>query len=206
MPFLITDGLDVSHNNGKVDWAAVASSGFGFAFAKASEGEGFIDPQFASNYPAIAANGMFRGAYHFFRPGKDAAAQATLFLKQVPSLGVGDLPPVLDVEVNDGLAAAAIIDGMNTWLQAVESALGRTPMIYSGPGFWRGSLGNSDAFHRYPFWVAEYGVKQPNMPSGMPTYAIWQWSETEHVPGVNGNADLDRFNGSADQLRTLAGG
>src|SRR5436309_12024700 len=46
----LVKGIDVSHNNGAVDWKNVAAAGVSFAFAKATEGKGFKDPQFNLNY------------------------------------------------------------------------------------------------------------------------------------------------------------
>ena len=46
-------GIDVSHYQGVVDWAAVAASGEQFAFAKASEGISVADLYFHDNWAAI---------------------------------------------------------------------------------------------------------------------------------------------------------
>jgi len=41
------------------------------------------------------------------------------------------------------------------------------------------------------------------MPTGWTHWTFWQYSQTGHAPGVNGNVDLDRFNGDAEQFRAL---
>ncbi len=43
------EGIDVSHWQGDIDWSSVYNSGKKFAFAKATEGVGFIDPNFDKN-------------------------------------------------------------------------------------------------------------------------------------------------------------
>jgi GH25 family lysozyme M1 (1,4-beta-N-acetylmuramidase) len=73
-------GIDVSHHQGEVNWHAVAEAGISFAFAKATEGATFVDPQFLRNWALIKDAGIVRGAYHFFRPSKPAESQVTNFL------------------------------------------------------------------------------------------------------------------------------
>ena len=84
-------GVDVSLWQPNVDWAALKNGGVAFAFAKATEADNITDPQFAKNWPAMKAAGVVRGAYHFFRPGKDPLKQAAL-LTQTATLEAGDLP------------------------------------------------------------------------------------------------------------------
>src|SRR5215472_886920 len=66
-------GPDVSSYQPNVDWSAVAASGCRFAFAKATEGVGYVNPYFAQDWTGIAAAGMVRGAYHFARPSQSGA-------------------------------------------------------------------------------------------------------------------------------------
>src|ERR1700761_4245634 len=61
-------GIDVSHHQEVVNWAAVADAGEVFAFAKASEGMSVPDLYFADNWSGMKKAGILRGAYHFFHP------------------------------------------------------------------------------------------------------------------------------------------
>jgi lysozyme len=198
-------GIDVSHHNGDVDWSKVAKAGIVFAFAKATEGSTIVDTQFAANYAAMKTSQVFRGAYHFFRPSLDAQAQTVNFLKCVPKLAPGDLPPALDVEVSDGQAPQTIVNGIQKWLDTVAAALGRMPLIYTSASLWNTNVG-SKSFAKYPLWVAHYTSKSaPNLPIGFSDYSFWQYSESGNVGGVTGSVDLDRFNGTVDDLKRLAG-
>src|SRR5215218_9032286 len=76
-------GVDVSHYQGNVDWAEVEAAGVGFAFLKATEGTTFTDRTFRRHWAALGETRILRGAYHRFRPGRDAAAQAEHFLAVV---------------------------------------------------------------------------------------------------------------------------
>jgi lysozyme len=205
-------GIDVSHHQEVVNWAAVADAGEVFAFAKASEGMSVPDLYFADNWSGMKQAGILRGAYHFFHPAVDAAAQAAFFLKRLANansgstlLAPGDLPVTLDLEIVDGVAPAGIIDGATKWLVAVEQATGRRPILYTYVDFWKNTLGNPNALSAYPLWIAQYSGTPPHVPGGWTDWTFWQFSSNQTVGGVSGPADVDAFKGSVDALRALAG-
>ena len=76
-------GIDVSDYQPIVDWQAVARSGISFAVIKSTEGESFVCKVFPSYWEQTKANGLIRGAYHFFKPDSDPIKQAYHFLKIV---------------------------------------------------------------------------------------------------------------------------
>ncbi len=198
-------GIDVSHYQGTVDWNAVRGAGMSFAFAKATEGVTSTDAMFSTNWPAMGAAGLLRGAYHFFHPEDDAATQAQFFLSVVGTLSAHDLPPVLDVEITNGVSASTLWAGVSTWLETVASETGRRPMLYVSPGFWNANGGNP-ALIAYPLWLADY-ASAPALPSGFSTWSFWQYSQSGTVAGVTGAVDQDVFNGPvAALLAFLANG
>ena len=193
-------GIDVSHFQGTIDWNAVVQDGKAFAFVKATEGLTYVDPQFHANWAGAKAAGLLRGAYHFYEPGDDPRQQAEFFLETVQP-GPGDLPPALDIEVSKGQSASEIVQGIQEWLSTVQRALGITPLLYTDRTFWN-SL-QTEEFSAYPLWIADYGVTTPVLPAGWTSWTFWQSSETGTVPGVTGSLDLDLFQGSLEELRTL---
>jgi lysozyme len=200
------EGVDVSNHNGYINWHQVAEAGIDFAFAKATEGTGFIDAFFQRNWVGMKDAGILRGAYHYFRPGLDPVHQADNFLRQVRSLADGDLQPMLDVEEADGMQAGMIAAGAKVWINAVEAALGRNVIIYTYPWFWQSQMRNTQLFsHSQPLWIARYGIK-PEEPlvGGWPFYSFWQYTDKGWVAGVTGQVDRDRFNGSLENLRKFA--
>jgi lysozyme len=196
-------GLDVSQYDGTVDWNAVAASGRNFAFVRVSNGT-TADSAFAQNYSGVKTAGLVRGAYQLFRPGQDPSAQASLLLQEIGTLGPGDLPPVLDVELTDGQTPAAISAGIQTWVTAVQNATGRPPIIYTSAFFWNAAVGSS-SFAGNPLWIANWGVSAPNVPSPWHSWVFWQYSVTGFVSGVSSQVDLDEFNGTLADLNHLAG-
>lgn len=200
-------GIDVSHFQGQIDWPKVAGGGISFCYVKATDGVAFSDVRFVANYGGSKGAGLLTGAYHFLRPELNAEQQAESFLHLLPQLSIGELPPVLDVELAGGANASTIIDAVQTWVEAVENVLLRRPIIYTLASFWNSALGATRQFDDYFFWIADYGARlTPRLPIGRADYEFWQFSETGSVPGIAGKVDLNRFIGSAEDLRALADG
>jgi lysozyme len=191
-------GIDVSHANGTIDWKAVARAGIGFAYAKATEGANTVDHTFTANCAGMKDAGILRGAYHFFRPDKTPQAQADSFLRTVGQLGEGDLPPALDLEETStkcdrwrNVEASRRVPMAVEWLERVEKALGRTPIVYTRRSFVQDVLGHPGPLVRYPLWVAHYTCAEtPAMPPGWPAWAIWQHSDCGRIEGVSGRSSF----------------
>jgi GH25 family lysozyme M1 (1,4-beta-N-acetylmuramidase) len=201
-------GVDVSYYQGKINWTKVKASGVDFAITRTSDGSTFKDPRFEENWAGIKAAGMVRGVYQFFRPGQSATAQADLMISMLDKVGGlkdGDLAPTLDVEVTDGVAGATLISRMKTWLSKVEAATGRTPMVYTAPGWWS-QFGAPGGLGKYTLWVANWGVSCPSVANSWDHWTFWQNAYNGSVPGIAGNVDTDRFDGSLADLLKFAGG
>ncbi|GAB4417671.1 MAG: hypothetical protein Kow002_04170 [Anaerolineales bacterium] len=198
-------GIDVSHWNGTINWKLVRGDGIRFAFMKATEGTAYEDDTFPKNWKDAKSVGILRGAYHFFHPNMDAKKQADLFIKYVKKTNdLGELPPVLDLEVQDNQPNSVIISRAKTWLDQVEQEFGKRPIIYSSPGFLKYQFselgGGPPAWTKnYDLWIANY-EPSPWLPPGWPKWTFWQHSKTGLVSGINASVDLNWFNGTLDEL------
>jgi lysozyme len=207
----ITDmptGIDVSKFQGNVNWQEVKNAGYSFGFARAIDDSTgtTADPEFNNNWKGMGDSGILRGAYYYLRASRNMTDAANLFVSTVGQLAPGDLQPVLDVETADGEDAGAVLNAIQQWMEIVEAAMGRQIIIYTNASFWENTLGNSTLFSDRALWIAEYtSAPQPRVPSAFPAYSFWQYSESGTVPGISGQVDLDRFNGSIDGLRAFAG-
>jgi lysozyme len=199
-------GIDVSYYQGRIDWPSVKAHGVAFGFARVADGAGFVDPAFADNWAGMKAAGVIRGSYQFFRPAEDPSAQAATFVREVRArggLGPGDLPPALDIEVDGGLPAAALRARAGTWLAEVEAALGRTPIVYTSPGFWA-QLEADATFGRYTLWLAHWDTPCPALPGSWDRWRFWQDATDRIVQGIAEPADTDWFDGSRAELEAFA--
>ncbi len=209
-------GIDVSYWDAGIDWPKVRATGQRFVVAKATEGITYKDPTFDDNWFGAKSAGLLRGAYHFFRCNVDAKKQADYFIDYVKTVkDNGELPPVLDLETNDGASKDKIVVGAKIWLDRVEAAFGKKPIIYSGQYFLQDYLvvagGGPPAWAKdYPLWLAQYpnqyieGMK-PTLPRGWFSYTIWQYSDKGKVNGINASVDMNLFNGTLEELYKFAG-
>lgn len=190
-------GIDISHWNGAFDFAKAASENNKFCYAKATEGSDHVDIQYKRNKLEAPKHGILFGSYHFFRPVEDAKRQAEHFLSTIGPGAVGDLPPMFDWEVTDGVRNSQQIAGALTWLRLVEASFGKKPIIYTGPYFAK-ALGDLSVFKDYPLWIANYGVNHPKIPAPWLKYTFWQYSGS-------GGLDRDIYSGTLQELHTMAG-
>jgi len=199
-PTVTISGIDVSSNNGPVDWAQVAASGRQFAWSKATEGTGYISPPFAADWPAMRAAGLVRGAYAYARPdlGNDPTAEADYFLAAIPDIQPGDLL-ALDIEEGNGDYGA----WAGAWLDHVQARAGFRPLLYSYAGFLQ-ACNLTAASTGYPWlWLAAYQPNPPALPPGWPEITLWQHTQGATVPGVNGGVDESFSDLTIEQLRTM---
>jgi lysozyme len=195
-------GIDVSNFQGVIDWARVKAAGIGFVFIKATDGLKFSDPQLIDNVSGCEAEGIAFGLYHFFRPTADPAAQARFFLQAVT--GIVDskaltLPPALDLEIGPMVTTSQAA----AWLEVVNEALGREPLVYTSPAFAQANLAFGPPIGVYPLWLAEYTTRlAPTLPAAWSDWDFWQHTPNGQVDGVPNAVDLNWFHGSAEDLKT----
>ena len=192
-------GIDVSHYQNKIHWDSIAMQGFQFAFVKATEGTTYYDSLFPKNWQALAEVPIIRGAYHFYRPQEPPAQQLNHYLN-VTHLQIGDLPPVLDVELLDGVNKIKLISGMMTWLYLAEVKTGLKPIIYTSFKFYNKYL--AGYFDEYPIWIARYSSRRPFLMDERP-WTFWQYGNRGKVQGIRGPVDLNVFNGTYPELLEL---
>jgi GH25 family lysozyme M1 (1,4-beta-N-acetylmuramidase) len=204
-------GIDVSHYQHLIDWTQVAASGIRFAFAKATEGTGYVDPMYATNRAGAAANGIALGAYHFARPDlhpSGAVTEADHFVDTAQVIP-GDLLPVLDIERSGSLTQEALTQWILDWLGEVTARTGVMPMVYTSPIGWSNRTGDTTAIADAGYtvlWVAHWNVDAPTVPGNDwegHGWTFWQYGDCGHVAGVGGCVDSDWFNGLDLQPATI---
>jgi GH25 family lysozyme M1 (1,4-beta-N-acetylmuramidase) len=206
-------GIDISayqHPGGSaIDFNGVRSSGVRFVAVKVDEGGGYVNPWYGRDMQSARTAGMYVTGYHFARPRlplSTAASDARAFLRRYNATARGTLPPMLDIEVTDGLSANSVVSWVRSWVSTVRSTSGRTPIIYTGGWFWRGYLHNPGGFSSAPLWMADYEptLKSPNLTGDWTHSTFWQYTDNGRIRGIHSAVDLDWFHGSLGQLAAFA--
>jgi len=202
-------GLDVSAHQPSISWSLVASAGAQFAYVKATEGAGIINPDFAAQYNGAYQAGLTRGAYHFALPDRSGgAAQARYFVANGGGWTADGrtLPGALDIEYNPygaecyGLSQSAMVEWIASFDGTYEALTSAWPVIYTSTAWWAKCTGNYGGFADHdPLWIADYRPSAGTLPAGWSTYTFWQYAPAGAFPG-----DQDIFNGSSSQLLEIA--
>lgn len=215
-------GIDVSTFQGAIDWSSVKASGITFAWARATEGTGYIDPSFTINEANAKTAGVLIGAYHHARfdlntGPSGAAAEANYFWNKAKDYIAGGgsyLMPMVDLEGSvSGYTKTSLSQWVNTWCLTLSNnaaAVGVTirPVIYASRSF-ANTWFDSTVTQWIP-WIAEWHLASPNPQSDAPsatspwsTWTVWQYADNTPVPGITVNVvDGNVFNGSWSSLGT----
>jgi GH25 family lysozyme M1 (1,4-beta-N-acetylmuramidase) len=192
-------GDDVSSHQGTVDWGAVAAAGAAFAYAKATEGTGYVNPFLHGQYNGAKGAGLYAGAYHFGLPDvSDGRTQADFFLDHAEYVADGHtLPPALDIEYNPygatcyGLSAGAMVAWVRAFVTEVKARTRHDAVIYTTTNWWNNCTGGDGSFGANPLWISHFSSSPTPLPPGWSTYAVWQYANSGPLPG-----DQDLSNGS----------
>lgn len=185
-------GIDISHWNSISDWQALVAQGIKFVYIKATEGNGYVDPNFKENYDNAKKVGLLVGFYHFarFSSACDALAEADHFLEVVGKLN-NDLPHALDLETDDaGLSKADLTGYAIKWLDAVHTKTNDDVLVYTYPNFTETQI--TKELGEFPLWYANYSSDKAD---GV-IWQNWQVHQTTskgRLKGISGNVDLDEM-------------
>ena len=193
-----TTGIDVSEFQGDIDWEQVKQAEIDFAFIRIgyrTYGDGIVtfDSAFQRNIEGALAAGIKVGAYFFSQATttEEALEEADAVIDALAPYDI-TYPVVYDWELvyhdnarTDDVSVEALADCCVAFCERVKDS-GYTPMIYQNTGTAMHKL-DLPRVKDYDFWLAEYSSK----PSYYYDFKIWQYSNTGHIPGVEGDVDLN---------------
>lgn len=166
-----------------VDWNIVKQHR-DFAYIKATEGGGYVDPYFTRHRNGAMAAGLPLGAYHYLQTG-NGTVQAQNFLRATNNYSGFNLPVAVDFEQNGVNATIA-----NDFIREIERVIGRpwvgrggTPVacvFYTGNYFMPN--GRDASWDRMDLWVAAYTNRNYPNPGPEPQFlpvpgAVFPWRE-----------------------------
>jgi lysozyme len=213
--------LDVSRFQGEISFSQLAtSSGVNEVhgvIARATIGVHGVDATFRRNLDGALNHFGIAGAYMVLHPGSSPRAQVDHFL-QFTQGQYGNLPVAVDAELALGQSKSVITNTLLEVLQLLREATGKLPIIYTAQWFWGPNVHHTPALwqsYKHRLWVAHYrnpiSFFSPILPEpwrswGGDGHLLHQYTDQGRLPGVTANTvDLNRFNGSLNLLKQLAG-
>lgn len=190
--------IDVSSNNGTIDWKAARADGVDIAILRASMGAAGVDTSLLFNFNGAFSQGAGIWFYHLFRPDSDGVPQAYHFLNTTRPLAHRTR---MCVDVESVVAPRRILskpqyaDQLAAFVTAIKNETGELPTIYTSYGEWGKLVGRQhDAlFAQCRLWCAHYTqAPKPLLPRGWTTYDLWQYTSNGRVVGIPSRVDLNR--------------
>ena len=204
--------LDLSHHNdgphgGAIDFSAIANFGIRGIIHKSSQGSHNVDQTYVVRRQRILDAGLLHGAYHF-ADASDPIEQVRHFL----AVAQPDDTTLVALDFEPNGSNTMTLDNARIFLHAMEDALGRKAVLYSG-NLIKETLGSdTDEFlaaHR--LWLAHYN-DHPRWPPNWGKVWLHQFSgdgvnnHSIHVPGVNAaqasQLDMNSYEGTDEDLAT----
>lgn len=203
-------GLDISHHQDlALDLARAKREGISFVFIKATEGNTFLDSEFAANLAEARRAGLQVAAYHYVRASAGAALQVAWISRHVPK----DVPVILDVEANSGAIALT-----RDLVARLKAAGYRVPLLYLPRWYWQ-QIGSPSLVGLPPLWSSRYpdnvvgtiADEWADVPAhywdgygGLPV-AVLQFTSSAAIAGHQ-PLDANAYRGTPQQLAALLGG
>lgn len=193
-------GVDVSEYQAEIDWAAVVNDGIDFAIIRlgyrgSTEGDLYLDEYYQANLESAKAAGLECGVY-FFSQAKtvdEAVEEADFVIEQLHGTAL-EYPVAFDseeAEIGQEESRVANLDAetmtavADAFCKRVEAAGYRSIIYGNEPDLSRLS---SSFLQSKNIWWAQYDTSSP---SAQIDIAMWQYTYSGNVAGINTGADMN---------------
>lgn len=186
--------IDLSHHNSVYSFESVKASGIIGVFHKATEGTTFTDEDYWARKGVAQAAGLEWASYHYLKHGSISTQMKSYldFIKPVEGERVC-------IDFEDEKTTLTDLTSAVTYIMKHWPSLQIT--VYSG--HWiKEWIDNSDEpdykiLSLTSLWIAQYGSSVSWPKDVWPYYSLWQYTDSGEVDGIDGDVDLNHFNGSA---------
>lgn len=190
-------GIDVSENNGVVDWGAVKANGFDFAIIRIGYGRGHIDSEFYNNVNGAITAGLLIGVYHYSYALTEEHAQeeaefvintlndAGLSMDKLP-MGVWfDMEDADDYKANRGMPTSQELTNIcSVFINSLWNAGYTNTGLYANYD-WLTNILDVSQLGGCAIWCA-----QLNNQCDYEGANLWQYTFSENIEGKEFDADL----------------
>lgn len=203
-------GIDVSDNQGYIDWKKVKTAGVDFAILRSTRGSGDPDKQLASNIKGCLDNGMPMEFYKYMYAltNADAKKEAMRVVEVLQQYGINPSPDTIiwaDVEYDKQLALGkqAVWEIYDNFIEIICNS-GYGYGIYMGKYAYENQFDGARINDK--LWLARYyagntvmqfgtlpdETKKPAVAAGSASELNgWQFTSCGRVSGINGNVDMN---------------
>lgn len=181
-------GIDVSENNGTVDWPAVAAAGQQFAIVRLGYGNKHLDSKFYANINGALAAGLKVGIYYYSYAltERAATAEAEYVLEVLRDCGLTpdklamgcwyDMEDADGYKERHGMPSRQTITNMCSRFIVELNKAGYSCGIYANLDWLRNKIYTSQLADYVPYWCAQWGRK-----CDWPNARIWQYTDSLQV-------------------------
>lgn len=192
------NGIDVASYQAGLDPAKVPCD---FVIVKATQGTGYINPDFRRMADAVIAAGKLLGIYHY-GAGENPISEANFFLETIkPYIGKAVLALDWEKEQNPAFGKNDV-DWCKKFLDHVKDNTGITSFIYMSKDMGCRAHNWSAVAKDYPLWGAQYANNnttgyQTNPWTSLASWGVWdkvtifQYSSNGRLNGWNKDLDID---------------
>lgn len=183
-------GIDVSENNGRVDWQEVANNGVKFAIIRVGYGNGHLDGELYRNVNNALLHGLKIGVYFYsYALNVRSARKEAEFVVQT-LIDCGLTPEKLhmgvwyDMEDADGykqrhgMPSTAELTAMCSAFISALNAAGYSCGIYASLDWLENKIATKQLADYVPYWCAQWGGR-----CDWPKAKMWQYTDRFLING-----------------------
>lgn len=186
-------GIDVSHNNGTIQWEEVLrSQQIDYAILRVGYGMDQTDQddqQWSYNSAECERLGIPYGVYlySYATTTERAVSEANHVIRLIQGKKL-DYPIYYDMEDDStkNLSKAQHAANAKAFFDTLKAAGYTNVGVYANKDWFESRLTDS-LFSQYPRWIAQYADACTYQKS----YHMWQFTESEKVPGITGAVDMN---------------
>ncbi len=183
-------GVDVSENNGQVNWQAVKDAGIDFAIIRLGYGNKHLDGRFYENINSAIAAGLQIGVYYYsYALTVEAAkAEADFAIDILKDCGIDpedlEMGVWFDMEDADGYKREngmpdnqTITDMCSAFIVECNKA-GYSCGVYANLDWLENKIYTTQLADYVPYWCAQWGSK-----CDWPNAKMWQYTDKLRIGG-----------------------
>ncbi len=189
-------GIDVSENNGHIDWWAVREAGIEFAIVRLGYGNRHLDSRFYANVNGALDAGLEIGVYYYSYAldAEGAEREADFFVDTLKDCGLTedklamgawfDMEDADDYKIRYGVTDSDTLTGMCLAFVSVCELRGYKCGVYASFDWLENHL-DTENFGEIPVWCAQWARE-----CDWTEAVLWQYTDSLEIDGQGFDGNL----------------